>query len=183
MQGRVFPQMRSKSPVKSCSWSSPRKKLTEGFNGHQDSSQHRSPVMYKEDRVRTSPRTSLTEEAIAPQRRDSPSYTARRLNYMRDVDALQEQRHPRSLSSRRSPPNRVFTRSNRRVENLDHRERADDDEYFDGTIHTDNLNLEYIGRYAFVHVFASILSLVGRPRNVLLVNAACNLNFQKMKMN
>ncbi|KAF3673087.1 putative macrophage erythroblast attacher-like [Capsicum annuum] len=136
MQGRGFPRMRSKSPVKSCSWSSPRKKLTEGFNGHQDSSQHRSPVMYKEDRVRTSPRTSLTEEAIAPQRRDSPSYTARRLNYMRDVDALQEQRHPRSLSSRSRPPNWVFTRSNRRVENLDHRERADDDEYFDGTIHT-----------------------------------------------
>ncbi|PHU17009.1 hypothetical protein BC332_12704 [Capsicum chinense] len=73
MQGRGFPRMRSKSPVKSCSWSSPRKKLTEGFNGHQDSSQHRSPVMYKEDRVKTSPRTSFTEEAIAPQRRDSPS--------------------------------------------------------------------------------------------------------------
>ncbi|WMV23423.1 hypothetical protein MTR67_016808 [Solanum verrucosum] len=25
----------------------------EGFNGHQDSSQHRSPVMYREDRMRS----------------------------------------------------------------------------------------------------------------------------------
>ncbi|CAN4106880.1 unnamed protein product [Withania somnifera] len=141
MQRRGFPRMRSKSPVRSRnrslgSWSSPRRRMTEGFDGHQDSSQPRSPVLYREDRTRSTPRTSFSEEVIAPRRRDSPSYTARRLNDRRNVDAMQEHRHPRSLSSRRSPPDRVYTRSNRRVEILDQSERADDDEYFDGPIHT-----------------------------------------------
>ncbi|WMV23433.1 hypothetical protein MTR67_016818 [Solanum verrucosum] len=100
-------------PVRSRTWSPPWMRRTEGFNVHQDSSQHRFPVMYREDRMRSSPRTYFTEEAIAPQRHDysSPSYTARRLNDMRDVDVVQEHGHPRSLSSRRSPP--------------DHQERAD----------------------------------------------------------
>ncbi|CAN4090140.1 unnamed protein product [Withania somnifera] len=148
MQRRGFPQMRSKSPVRSRtrslgSWSFPRRRMTEGLDGHQDSSQHRSPVMYREDRMRSNPRSSFTEEVIAPRRRDSPSYTARRLNGKRDVDAVQEHGHPRSLSSRRSPPDRVYTRSNRRVEILDHGERADHDGYFDGPIHT--------GRFPVLH--------------------------------
>ncbi|MCE3217067.1 hypothetical protein HAX54_010222 [Datura stramonium] len=140
MQRRGFTRMRSKSPVRSRTrspgpWLSPRRRLNEGYNGLPDSSHHRSAAMYREDRMRSSPRTSFTEE-IAPRRRDSPSYTARRLNDMRDVDAVQEHGHPRSLSSRRSPPDRVFTRSNRRLEILDRRERADGDDYFDGPIHT-----------------------------------------------
>ncbi|XP_055802498.1 uncharacterized protein LOC129871571 [Solanum dulcamara] len=140
MQRRGFPRMRSKSPVRSRTrspgpWSSPRRRLNEGYNGPPDSSHHRSPAMYREDRMRSSPRTSFTEE-IVPRRRDSPSYTTRRLNDMRDVDAVQEHGHPRSLSTRRSPPARVFTRSNRRLEVLDRRERSDGDEYFDGPIHT-----------------------------------------------
>lgn len=141
MQRRGFPRMRSKSPVRSRTrspgpWSSPRRRLNEGYNnGPPDSSHHRSPAMYREDRMRSSPRTSFTEE-IVPRRRDSPSYTTRRLNDLRDVDAVQEHSHPRSLSSRRSPPDRVFTRSNRRLEVLDRRERVDGDEYFDGPIHT-----------------------------------------------
>lgn len=140
MQRRGFPRMRSKSPVRSRTrspgpWSSPRRRMNEGYNGPPDSSHHRSPAMYREDRMRSSPRTSFTEE-IVPRRRDSPSYTTRRLNDMRDVDVVQEHGHPRSLSSRRSPPDRVFTRSNRRLEVLDRRERADADEYFDGPIHT-----------------------------------------------
>ncbi|MCE3050858.1 hypothetical protein HAX54_048313 [Datura stramonium] len=140
-QRRGFPRMRSKSPVRSRSrsvgpWSSPRRRLPEGSSGHQDSSQHRSPVMYREDRMRSSPQISFTEEGIAPRRRDSPSYTTHRLNDMRDVDAVQEHGHPRSLSNRRSPPDRAFTRSNRRVEILDRRGRADADEHFDGPLHT-----------------------------------------------
>ncbi|KAJ8562703.1 hypothetical protein K7X08_031155 [Anisodus acutangulus] len=139
MQRRGFPRIRSKSPVRSRTRSPgpwcPRRRLTDGFNGLPDSSHHRNPAMYREDRMRSSPRTSFTDE-IVPRRRDSPSYNARRLNDMRDVDAVQEHGHPRSLSSRRSPPDRVFTRSNRRIEILDRRERADGDEYFDGPIHT-----------------------------------------------
>ncbi|KAL3370297.1 hypothetical protein AABB24_007363 [Solanum stoloniferum] len=83
--------------------------------------QHRSPVLYREDRMRSSPRNSFTKEAIAPQRRDysSPSYTARRLNDMRDVDSVQEHGHPRSLSSRGTPSDRP------RVEILDHQERVE----------------------------------------------------------
>ncbi|KAG5608922.1 hypothetical protein H5410_020203 [Solanum commersonii] len=87
--------------------------------------------------MRSSSRTSFTEEAIAPQRRDPPPYTARRLNDMRDVDDAQEYGHPRSLSSRRSPPDQVFARTSRpRIEILDHQERADGDGYFDVPIHT-----------------------------------------------
>ena len=56
---------------------------------------------------------------------------------MRDVDGVQEYGHPRSLSSRRSPPDQVFTRINRqRVEILDYHERIDGVGYFDGPIHT-----------------------------------------------
>ncbi|KAH0757150.1 hypothetical protein KY290_020643 [Solanum tuberosum] len=137
MQRSGFPRIWSKSPVRSRTWSLPLRRLTEGLNGHQDLSQHRFPVMYWEDRMRSSSRTSFTEEAIAPQRHDSPSYTARRLNDMRNVDAVQEHGHTTSLSSRGSPPDQVFTRTNRpRVEILDHQERADGDVYFDGPIHT-----------------------------------------------
>ncbi|KAK4720831.1 hypothetical protein R3W88_011064 [Solanum pinnatisectum] len=118
MQRSGFPRMWSKSPVRSRTWSLPPRTLTEGLNGRQNLSQHRSPVMYREDRIRSSSRTSFTEEAIATQRRDPPSYTARHLNNMRDVDA-------------------VFTRTNRPiVEILDHHSRADGDGYFDGPIHT-----------------------------------------------
>ncbi|MCD7463740.1 hypothetical protein HAX54_051309 [Datura stramonium] len=133
--------MRSKSPVRSRSrsvgpWSSPRRRLPEGSSGHQDSSQHRSPVMYREDRMRSSPQISFTEKDSSSWR-DSPSYTTHRLNDMRDVDAVQEHGHPRSLSNRRSPPDRAFTRSNRRVEIFRWvRGRADADEHFDGPLHT-----------------------------------------------
>ncbi|XP_049353991.1 uncharacterized protein LOC125818545 [Solanum verrucosum] len=103
MQRSGFPRMWSKSPVRSRTWSLPPRTLTEGLNGRQNLSQHRSPVMYREDRMRSSSQTSFTEEAIAPQRRDRPSYTARQ-NDMRDVDDVEEYGHPRSLSSRGSPP-------------------------------------------------------------------------------
>lgn len=107
-------------PIRSRTWSPPWMRQTERFNVHHDSSQNRLPVMYREERMRSSPRTSFTEEARAPQRRErSPTYTARHLNDTRDVDAVQEHRHPRSLSSRRSPPYRT------RVEISDHQERAD----------------------------------------------------------
>ncbi|KAH0682061.1 hypothetical protein KY289_019813 [Solanum tuberosum] len=136
MQRSGFPRMWSKSPVRSRTWSLPPRTLMEGLNGRQNLSQHRSPVMYREDRMRSSSRTSFTEEAIAPQRRDRPSYTARQ-NDMRDVDDVQEYGHPRSLSSIGSPPDQVFTRTNRqRVEMLDHQKRADGDGYFDEPIHT-----------------------------------------------
>uniref|UniRef100_M1ATG5 Uncharacterized protein n=1 Tax=Solanum tuberosum TaxID=4113 RepID=M1ATG5_SOLTU len=145
MQRSVFPRMWSRSPVRSHSWSLPPRRLTEGLNGRQDLSQQRSPVMYREDRMRSSSRTSFTEETIAPQRCDPPSYTASRQNDMRDVDDVQEYGHPRSLSSRRSPPDQVFTRTNRpRVEILDHQERADGVGYFDGPIYT--------GRFPELHI-------------------------------
>uniref|UniRef100_M1ATI6 Btz domain-containing protein n=1 Tax=Solanum tuberosum TaxID=4113 RepID=M1ATI6_SOLTU len=104
MQRSGFPRMWSRSPVRSRTWSLPSRRLTEGLNGREDLFQQRSPVMYREDRMRSSSRTSFAEEAIAPQRCDRPSYTARRQNDMRDVDDVQEYGHPRSLSSRGSPP-------------------------------------------------------------------------------
>ncbi|KAG5608908.1 hypothetical protein H5410_020189 [Solanum commersonii] len=121
MQRSGFPRMWSRSPVRSRSWSLPLRRLTEGLNGRQDLSQQRSPVMYREDRMR----------------RDPPSYTALRLNDMRDVDDVQEHGHPRCLSSRRSPSDQVVTTTNRpRVEILDQQQRADGVGYFDGPIHT-----------------------------------------------
>ncbi|KAH0757154.1 hypothetical protein KY290_020647 [Solanum tuberosum] len=132
-----FPRMWSKSPVRSHTWSLPPRRLTEGLNGRQDLSQHRSPTMYREDRMRSSSQTSFTEETVAPQRCDPPSYTACHLNDMKDVDGVQEYGNPRFLSSRRSPLDQVFTRTNRpRVEISDHHERADGVGYIDGPIHT-----------------------------------------------
>ncbi|KAH0678542.1 hypothetical protein KY284_019627 [Solanum tuberosum] len=54
MQRSGFPRIWSKSPYRSRTWSLPPRRLTEGLNGHQDLSQHRFPVMYWEDRMRSS---------------------------------------------------------------------------------------------------------------------------------
>ncbi|KAG5608911.1 hypothetical protein H5410_020192 [Solanum commersonii] len=53
--------------------------------------------------------------------------------YLKDRSPGYEYGNPRSLSSRRSPPDQVFTRTNRsRVEISDHHERAHGVGYFDG---------------------------------------------------
>ncbi|WMV25156.1 hypothetical protein MTR67_018541 [Solanum verrucosum] len=90
MQRSGFPRMWSKFPVRSHTWSLPPRRLTKGLNGHQDLSQHMSPAMYREVRMRSSSRTSFIEETIASQRRNPPYYIACHLNDMRDLDDVQE---------------------------------------------------------------------------------------------
>lgn len=68
IQRSDFPRTQSKSLGRSRTCSSPHRILTEGLNGHQDSSQHRLRVMYREDRMRFGPQTSFTDEEIVPQR-------------------------------------------------------------------------------------------------------------------
>lgn len=132
-QRRGFPP--SKSPVGSRPrspgpWSSPRRRSSDGFSGPPQLAQHRSPAMYGVERMR-SPDHSCFPEEMAARRRSSPSYLARPSNDSRDVDSGREHGHPRPVnSSRRSPSDRVFSRSTRRLDVLDPRIRAGDNEYF-----------------------------------------------------
>ncbi|XP_015073046.1 uncharacterized protein LOC107017296 [Solanum pennellii] len=136
MQRSGFPRMRSKSPIRSRTWSLPPRRLTEELYGRQ----HRSPVKYREDRTRPSSRTSFTEEAIAPQRRDPPSYSSHRQSDRWDVDGVQEYGHPRSHYNRGSAPDRERADSygERQMRNVKEQEgggnrRRRHEEEFDGS--------------------------------------------------
>ncbi|XP_015072382.1 uncharacterized protein LOC107016423 [Solanum pennellii] len=138
MQRSGLPRMRSKSPIRSHTWSLPPRRLTEELNGRQDLSQHRSLVMYREDRTRPSSRTSFTEEAIAPQRRDPPSYSAHRQSDRWDVDGVQEYGHPRSHYNRGRGPDRERADGVRQMKNVKEQEgggnrRRRHEEEFDGS--------------------------------------------------
>ncbi|KAL3521004.1 hypothetical protein ACH5RR_019153 [Cinchona calisaya] len=142
-QRRGFPRVRSKSPVGSRtrspgSWSSPRRRSSDGFSGLPQLTQHRSPAMYGVERMRSPDRSCFPEEMVA-RRRGSPSYLARPPNDTRDVDSGRDHGHPRPInSSRRSPSDRVFNRStrNRRLDDVDPRIRSGDDEYFGRPVHS-----------------------------------------------
>lgn len=134
-QRRGFPQVRSKSPVGSRTrspgpWTSPRRRSPAGFGGLQQLAQHRSPAMYRVERMRSPDRSCFPEDMVA-RRRGSPSFLARPSDDVRDVDSAREHGHPRPInSSRRSPSDRVFSRSTRRVDVLEPRIRTSGDEYF-----------------------------------------------------
>lgn len=134
-QRRGFPQVRSKSPLGSRTrspgpWTSPRRRSPDGFSGLPQLAQHRSPAMYRVERMRSPDRSCFPEDMVS-RRRGSPSFVARTSDGVRDVGSGREHGHPRSINaSRRSPSDRVFSRSTRRVDVLEPRIRTSDDEYF-----------------------------------------------------
>ncbi|GAA0160756.1 hypothetical protein LIER_17237 [Lithospermum erythrorhizon] len=137
LQRRTFTRARSKSPVSTQSrspgsWPSSRRRFSDDFNNPSDQIQHRS-VMYRVERMRSPDRVCYTDE-LGDRRRVSPNYVSRRPNEMRDIDFAREHGSLRSVSSNRSPSDRVFTRTTRRLDVVDSRERTESGDYFSGPI-------------------------------------------------
>ncbi|CAI9102770.1 OLC1v1001096C5 [Oldenlandia corymbosa var. corymbosa] len=131
-----FPRVRSKSPVgrqtrSPGSWASPRRRSPDGFNRLPHITQRRSPAMYGVERMRSPDRPCFPEQ-MAARRRNSPSYMARPFNDSRDVDSGRDHGRRPINSSRRSPPERIFNRSNRRLDDFDPPTRSNDDANFFG---------------------------------------------------
>ncbi|XP_073130419.1 uncharacterized protein [Henckelia pumila] len=134
-----YPRIYSKSPVRSRTrspgpWSSPRQRSP---NGHPDSTQQRSPPLFRMGRMR-SPEHASCHDEMGPRRRASPSYISQHMNDLKEFDFEREHVHPRPVNSnRRSPTRRLFPRSTVRSDVLDSRERTEGDEYSNRPGHSD----------------------------------------------
>ncbi|XP_010253877.1 PREDICTED: uncharacterized protein LOC104595030 isoform X1 [Nelumbo nucifera] len=136
-----IPQIHSKSPQRSRSrspdlWSPPRGR-SDGFNGHPSLSHRRSPI-YRTDRVRSYRRPFFPEDMVG-RRPCSPPFIPPISNDLREMDSTKEHDHPRSFKLR-SPSGRIMPRGMRRFDMFEPRERAENDDYFGGPMHSDKFN-------------------------------------------
>ncbi|KAI9118687.1 hypothetical protein K1719_010132 [Acacia pycnantha] len=140
IQRRGPPRIHSKSPIRSRSrspgpWSSPRRRSPraspDGYGGHPDMAHRR----YRVDRMRSPDGPVFSGERRVVRRHVSPSYMSRPSNDTRDFDSGRGRGHPRSVVSNRGTSGRVLFR-NRRFDGVDPQDRADNDEYFGGPMHS-----------------------------------------------
>lgn len=145
VQRRGFARVRSKSPVGSRArspgpWSPPRRRSPDGFGGLSQLSQHRAAPLYGIERIRSPDRSCFPEDMVT-RRRGSPSFMSRPSNDMRDIEPGREHGHGRPMNpSRRSPSDRVFGRSSRRLDVSDPRIGAGEDEYFGRPVHSNRFH-------------------------------------------
>ncbi|XP_028799417.1 uncharacterized protein LOC114754763 [Neltuma alba] len=140
IQRRGPPRIHSKSPIRSRSrspgpWSSPRRRSPrgspDGYSGHPELAYQR----YRVDRMRSPDGPIFSGERRVVRRHVSPSYMSRPSNDTRDFDSGRGRGHPRSIISNRGTSGRILFR-NRRFDGVDPQDRADNDEYFGGPMHS-----------------------------------------------
>lgn len=139
IQRRGPPRIHSKSPTRSRTrspgpWSSPRRRTPrgspDGYNGNPELA-HRRRV----DRMRSPDGNLFSGERRGVRRHVSPLYMSRPYNDTRDFDSGRGRGHPRPGISNRGTSGRILFR-NRRFDGVDPQDRADNDEYFGGPMHS-----------------------------------------------
>ncbi|KAG8380822.1 hypothetical protein BUALT_Bualt06G0056400 [Buddleja alternifolia] len=142
MQGGGYPRIRSKSPIRSWTWSpGPWSSSPRRFPDRLPVlNQHRSRALYSMGRMRSPENACFCDEMVA-RRRGSPSLVARYPKGSRDVDSGWEHIHPKSANfNKRSSPARIFPRSDRRADASNSREMGDGDEYTGGTFQSNRFH-------------------------------------------
>lgn len=123
MQRRGLPRIRSKSPIGS------RRRSPDGFGGHPELPNRRSPPIYGMERMRSTDHSCFPAEMVV--RRHGSPYLSRQ-----DMDSGRNLGHPNPIMPNRSPSGRVLFRNTRRLDMIDPRERTDNDDYFGRPMHS-----------------------------------------------
>ncbi|KAK4788651.1 hypothetical protein SAY86_019970 [Trapa natans] len=124
--GKGYHHINSKSPVRLRS-RSPVQRSPDGFVRHSEMAPRRSPPMYRRERMGSPDRAYFRGEVL--RRHNSPPYTSRRLNDMREMNSGRDTGFTRPIMHNRDSSTRVSFRT-RRYDMSNSRERTTGDQYY-----------------------------------------------------
>ncbi|KAK4793293.1 hypothetical protein SAY86_023728 [Trapa natans] len=116
-------RLRSRSPVQ---WSSPRRRSPGGFVRHPEMAPRRPPI-YRRERMGSPDPAYFCSEVV--RKHNSPPYTSRRLDELREMNTGRDTSFTRPLMHNRDLSTRVSIRT-RRYDMTNSRERTNGDQYY-----------------------------------------------------